>query len=111
MAVAIAVIGHDFADGLNTVSLLLDPPQQPGPGAQAARARRPHAGGGGAAHAAVQRPRPGPALYLGVFAGFLLYVGASDVLPEAHAEHPSWATLALTVSGAAAMYVVVQVLA
>ena len=56
-------------------------------------------------------PDTGLLLYLGVFAGFLLYIGASDVLPEAHAEHPSVVTLALTVTGAVLMYVVVQVLA
>ena len=29
-------------------------------------------------------------LYLGFFAGFLLYIGASDILPEAHAERLDW---------------------
>jgi ZIP family zinc transporter len=48
--------------------------------------------------------------YLGAFAGFLLYIGASDILPEAHAEHPSLATLSLTVTGVAAMYGVTALL-
>ena len=44
--------------------------------------------------------------YLGFFAGFLLYIGVSDILPEAHANHPSRATLALTVAGAALVFLV-----
>jgi zinc transporter ZupT len=44
--------------------------------------------------------------YLGAFAGFLLYVGASDILPEAHADHPSLATYGLTVAGTGLMYAV-----
>jgi ZIP family zinc transporter len=38
-------------------------------------------------------------LYLGFFAGFLLYIGASDILPEAHSEHSSYKLMALTVLG------------
>lgn len=109
-AVAIAVIGHDFADGLNTVSLML---------ANANTRRRalkflaldaltPLAGA--ALTLLVHVPDRGLLIYLGVFAGFLLYIGASDVLPEAHADHPSAATIALTVLGAALMYLVIGLL-
>ena len=55
-------------------------------------------------------PDKGLLLYLGVFAGFLLYIGASDILPEAHAEHPSLATFSLTVAGVGLMYAVTGVL-
>jgi len=34
-------------------------------------------------------------LYLGFFAGFLLYIGASDILPEAHSQNRSSTTLGL----------------
>ena len=53
-------------------------------------------------------PDRGLLIYLGVFCGFLLYIGASDVLPEAHAEHPSKLTLVLTVFGATLMYVIIK---
>jgi ZIP family zinc transporter len=49
-------------------------------------------------------------IYLGAFAGFLLYIGASDILPEAHAGHPSLATYGLTVAGTGLMYAVTGVL-
>jgi ZIP family zinc transporter len=111
VAVAIAVIGHDFADGLNTVSLML--------ANRNSRRRALLLLGldalapivGAALTLLFSVPDTGLLLYLGVFAGFLLYIGASDVLPEAHAEHPSVVTLALTVTGAVLMYVVVQVIA
>jgi zinc and cadmium transporter len=47
------------------------------------------------------------ALYLGGFAGFLLYLATADILPEAHARHPSRLTLVSTVGGVAMMWLVV----
>lgn len=104
--VAIAVIAHDFSDGLNTVSLLL-------------------------VHKNTNRkaiyflildalapvlgvlstnffllPESALVLYLGFFAGFLLYIGASDILPEAHSEHSSVFTIVLTILGAAFIFLV-----
>ena len=107
VAVAIAVIGHDFADGLNTVALMLTH----------GNSRRrtlllllldcvaPVVGA--ALTLLFTVPDSGLLLYLGAFAGFLLYIGASDILPEAHADHSSRATLAMTVAGAGLMYVVI----
>jgi ZIP family zinc transporter len=108
--VALAVIAHDFADGLNTVGLLL---ANRNSRRQVVKylvldALTPLAGA--ALTLFVHVPDSGLLLYLGVFAGFLLYIGASDVLPEAHAKHPSAGTLALTVAGAGLMYVVVGLL-
>jgi zinc transporter ZupT len=47
------------------------------------------------------------ALYLGGFAGFLLYLATADILPEAHARHPSRLTLLSTLGGVGLMWVVV----
>src|SRR5207245_8822425 len=47
-------------------------------------------------------------LYLGFFAGFLLYIGASDILPEAHSQAGPSAAIGLigiTCLGAAFMFV------
>ena len=107
VAVAIAVIGHDFADGLNTVALMLT---------HGNNRRRtlllllldcvtPVVGA--ALTLLFTVPDTGLLLYLGAFAGFLLYIGASDILPEAHADHSSRATFAMTVAGAGLMYVVI----
>ncbi len=108
VAVAIAVIAHDFSDGLNTVNLML---------LNKNRSRKAiiflvmdalapvfgvlstllfHISGAGLI------------LYLGFFTGFLLYIGASEILPEAHSKHSSYKTIALTVLGAAFMFVVTR---
>ena len=52
------------------------------------------------------------ALFLGFFAGFLLYIGTADILPEAHSRKRPAAALVLmglTCLGAAFIFVVVRV--
>src|SRR5699024_12080676 len=46
-------------------------------------------------------------LYLGYFAGFLLYLATNNILPEAHAGHPSRGTLLCTVGGSAVVWSIV----
>jgi zinc and cadmium transporter len=48
-------------------------------------------------------------LYLGFFIGFLLYIGASDLLPEAHSKHSSWRMLLLTVSGVLFIFLITRI--
>jgi zinc and cadmium transporter len=52
-------------------------------------------------------PPPILGLYLGVFAGVLLYLATSDILPEAHAQHPTRLTLAGTIVGVGFMWLVI----
>jgi ZIP family zinc transporter len=52
-------------------------------------------------------PEDAIGLYLGYFAGFLLYLATQDILPEAHARHPSRLTLLCTLAGAGFMWLVV----
>ncbi len=106
IAVAIAVIAHNFSDGLNTVALMLTHRNTPKRALKllALVAVAPMLGA--ASTLLFQLGEAQLLLYLGFFAGFLLYIGASDILPEAHADHPSRLTLALTVAGAALMFVV-----
>ena len=114
VTVAIAVVAHDFCDGLNTVSLML----MHGNDRQrtllmlAADALAPVLG---AASTLAFHLSPGSLmLYLGFFAGFLLYIAAADILPEAHSRaRPSAALglIALTCLGAALMYLAVRLAA
>jgi ZIP family zinc transporter len=107
--VALAVISHDFADGLNTVTLMLSH-HNPRPRVLAALALDAAAPVAGAASTLLFHLPPfALALYLGFFAGFLLYIGASDILPEAHSERSSPLTILLTCVGAAFVYVVSRV--
>ena len=96
--VLLAVVAHDFADGLNTVTFML-----------ASRNSRMRTATllaldalapiGGALLANVVRIDPRMlAFQLSFFAGFLLYLGASDLLPHVH-ERPRFALLASTVAG------------
>ena len=88
----------------------VEPRQHASPVHAPASPRHADAAPRGRDDAAVPRARHGLADLLGVFAGFLLYIGASDILPEAHAGHASLATLALTVAGTGLMYLVSGIL-
>jgi zinc transporter ZupT len=103
--VFIAVISHDFADGLNTVSFVLSQSEDR---RQAKRwlaidAFAPLAGALVGSAIAVSEQTLGA--LLAVYAGFFLYMGGTDLLPEAHSEHASWARVALTVAGFCAILV------
>jgi ZIP family zinc transporter len=110
VAAALAVISHDFVDGLNTVSLMLvnGNTRRRAWLLLTVDALAPPLGV--VLTYLISVPEHYMLIYLGVFTGFLLYIGASDVLPEAHANHPSRATVALTVAGAAAMFGLTAVL-
>ncbi len=110
--VAIAVIAHDFCDGLNTVSLMLVNRNSTARsfGMLVLDAIAPILGA--ASTLVFQVPATILMLYLGFFAGFLLYIGASDILPEAHSQNRSAITgslIGLTCLGVAFIFVVVRV--
>ncbi|MBJ7593543.1 MAG: ZIP family metal transporter [Candidatus Dormibacteraeota bacterium] len=98
VAIGIAVLAHDFVDGLNTVTIVL------AHGNSLRRALRwllldaltPLMG----ATVALVAPLPSGILpyILGSFVGVFVYIGASDLLPEAR-EHDSPWPAAATVAG------------
>ena len=110
--VVVAVVTHDFCDGLNTVSLMLVHRNTP-VRSFAMLVLDAFAPVLGAASTLVFRVSAAVlVLYLGFFAGFLLYIGASDILPEAHSQNrPAVAgvLIALTCLGAALIFVVVLI--
>ncbi|OGG58087.1 hypothetical protein A3C86_04330 [Candidatus Kaiserbacteria bacterium RIFCSPHIGHO2_02_FULL_49_16] len=103
--VAIAVLAHNFSDGINTVGLILR--------------------NGGTKHTAFRwlavdatapvlgmflslffsLPDKTLGILLAVFCGFFLYIGASDLLPESHHRHPTIWTTAMTAFGIAVIYI------
>ncbi len=111
IAVAIAVIGHDMSDGLNTVTLMLvnRNTSRRALALLAMDAIAPVLGTLSTFLFSVQ----GVALplYLGFFAGFLLYIGASDILPAAHGKQSSVGTVALTALGAMFAFAVTRLAA
>lgn len=103
LLVFLAVISHDFADGLNTVSFIL---RQSGNRRQAIRwlavdAAAPLLGAVVGASLNVSKENLG--YLLALYAGFFLFMGATDLLPEAH-QHPSRVRVVLTVAGFAAVF-------
>ncbi|MEX0881296.1 MAG: ZIP family metal transporter [Candidatus Saccharimonadales bacterium] len=108
VAVAIAVVGHRFADGFNTTNVMLHHQNKPSNAKKmlAVAAVMPILGGLGSLLFALSEAVL--ALYLGFFAGFLLYIGASDILPQAHSENSSRKTIGLTILGALFMFIVTR---
>lgn len=105
--VFIAVISHDFADGLNTVSYVL---RRSGNRRAAVKwltidALAPLAGAIVGSQVAISEEALG--YILCVYCGIFLYIGASDLLPEAH-SHASWARVALTALGFAVIFAVTR---
>jgi zinc and cadmium transporter len=108
IAVAIAVIAHDFSDGLNTVNLMLLNKNT------SRRARMFLLADALAPVVGVivtmffTIPDNLLVIYLGFFTGFLLYIGASEILPEAHSKHSSYRTIGWTIFGAVFMFSVTR---
>jgi len=95
IVVAIAVISHDFCDGLNTVSLMLMNHNSTRRSIAMLLLDALAPVLGVASTLLFKLPASTLMLYLGFFAGFLLYVGASDILPEAHSQNRPSITLTL----------------
>lgn len=102
-----AVIAHDFADGLNTVSYVL---RRSGNRRTAVKwltidALAPLLGAIVGSQVAISDQALGYVLC--VYCGIFLYIGATDLLPEAHAQG-SWARVALTALGFVAIFAVTR---
>jgi zinc transporter, ZIP family len=103
--VLLAVISHDFADGINAVTFILS---QGGSRAAALRwlglvAVAPLFGA--LVGSAIDVSERTLGHLLAVYAGIFLYIGATDLLPEAH-EHPSGRRIAVTLAGFVGVFAV-----
>ena len=108
LVVAAAVLAHDFSDGINTVNVVVRH------GGQFKKALRwllvdaiaPVAGVLVTLLFSVSEDSLG--LLLALFAGFFLYIGASDLIPESHHQHPKFMTTAMTLLGAGILYIAIH---
>jgi ZIP family zinc transporter len=107
IVVAIAVLTHDFSDGINTMNIVL----KSGGDRMlalywlAADALAPVLGVVSTFFFTLRGEWFGTVL--AVFAGFFLYIGASDLIPESYHAHPKFLTTAMTLAGAAVMYLAI----
>ena len=106
--VAAAVLAHDLADGVNTVTLSFAGGGGPGRarGWLAADAAAPLIGIGLTRLFTVG---DGPlGLAIALFAGFFLYIGASALAPASHRAAPRLRTSLATLAGMVAIWIVVR---
>lgn len=113
--VAVAVLAHDFSDGINTVSVILRSSNNAG-GLNAksktafswlvADAIAPVLGVITTIFFSISEKSL--ALTLAVFAGFFLYIGASDLIPESQHAHPKILTTLMTLVGAGVLYIAIR---
>jgi len=111
VVVAVAVLSHDFSDGINTMNIVLKNrgERRPALGWLLADALAPALGV--ASTFLLLLPRSAFGTVLALFAGFFLYIGASDLIPESYHAHPKFLTTATTLAGAAALYLAVKLAA
>ena len=108
LVVAAAVLAHDFSDGINTVNVVVRH------GGQFKKALRWLVVDAVAPVLGVlvtllfSVSQESLSLLLALFAGFFLYIGASDLIPESHHQHPKFMTTAMTLLGAAVLYIAIH---
>lgn len=107
-AVAIAVIGHRFADGFDATTFMLYHKNK------LVHIRRwlalvivmPIIGG--LASLSFSLSEKILAIYLGLFAGFILYIAASNLIPQAHSQESSHLSISLTILGLVTMFAITR---
>jgi ZIP family zinc transporter len=103
LVVALAVIAHDFADGVNTVTLTrrVSHSHRRALAFLLADAAAPVAGALATLFIAIAERWL--ALALAFFVGHFLYIGASDLIPEMHRGERSWQVMAVHLAGIGAI--------
>ena len=106
--VFIALIVHAFSDGLNTVAMLVKTDKCTKNALQLLEIDALARIGGASFGTYAALSENWIAIYLALFAGFLIYIATSHILPEAHSRHPSRFTMAATLIGVLTMWLVIS---
>lgn len=109
LIVTLAVLTHDFSDGINTVGLIM---KNGGGKREAFKWLLVDALAPAVGISLSFLFSPGPivlGIILALFCGFFLYIGASELLPESHHAHPTVWTTAMTVLGIVVLYLVISI--
>jgi len=107
--VALAILAHRFSDGINTVGLSLksSADRKRALSYVLAVAIAPALGIVATIFISVSEITLG--MIMAVFTGLFLYLGASDLIPESHHQHPTIWTTIMTILGMAIMYGVIRI--
>ncbi len=104
LIITVAVLGHKFADGLNTVIMMITNKNSRKEIITylIAVALAPVIGIFMGSFFKISDSIL--AIYLGYFAGSFLYIGSSEILPEAHRKGSSYSTILMTIIGVVFVY-------
>ena len=104
ISVFLAILVHAFSDGLNTVSLLIKSGKWTKKATSLLIVDALARVSGAALGTFVAFNESAVNIYLALFAGMLIYLATSHILPEAHARHSSRWTLVSTLAGIVLMW-------
>jgi len=107
--VAIAVLVHDFSDGINTVNLIVKNGGERGTAFKWLMIDALAPVVGIIATFFFHLSEGTLSIILALFAGFFFYIGASDLLPESHHGHSTKWTTFMTVLGIGVLYAAIQI--
>jgi zinc transporter ZupT len=110
LLVAAAVVAHDFSDGINTITVMLDAGNSLRWSLRMLLIDAIAPVLGAASTLLITAPESVLVYLLPFFGGGFLYLGASDLLPEAHERNPPLVSLLATLGGFALIFAIVQVL-
>jgi ZIP family zinc transporter len=108
--VAVAVICHDFSDGLNTVAIMLNSGNSLKSSFRMLLLDASTPVLGVVSTLFIRLPEQYLILFLRFFAGGFLYLGASDLLPEAHERNPPLVSLVSSLAGFLLIFVLIRLL-
>ncbi len=108
--ITVAVIAHDFADGINTVTVMTNSGNSVKSSLRMLLLDAIAPVLGAASTLFLSVPERALIYILPFFAGGFLYLGASDLLPEAHEKNPPAVSLALSLAGFLLIFLVTQFL-
>jgi zinc transporter ZupT len=109
IAVTLAVLAHDFSDGINTVNLsfLSSSSKKRARWWLALDAIAPILGIASTLLFTISESMLG--ILIALFAGFFIYIGAAELVPESHHRHPHLWTTAMTLFGATVLYGIIRI--
>jgi zinc and cadmium transporter len=108
--ITVAVVSHDFADGINTVTVMLNSRNSLKSSVQMLLLDATTPLLGVISTLFITIPEHYLVFILPFFAGGFLYLGASDLLPEAHEKNPPAVSMVLSLAGFLLIFVVTRFL-